>query len=85
MTVDKGGNRGRKSALGDYIFAFFHIFLLLLVLGYAVVGLFQRNVLRFAVIMAGLAIYYFLVLHKAVLKEIERKRQAKLPPAGKGP
>ena len=41
---------------------------------YGVVGLVQRNTARFAVVCGGLVLYYFLVLHKAVLKEIQRKR-----------
>jgi hypothetical protein len=61
----------------DYIFAFFHLFLLIGLLGYAVYALIQGNVLRFALITACLAGYYFLALHKNVVKEIKRKRKNK--------
>jgi len=59
----------------DYIFAFFHLILLLSVFGYAVFSLLEGNVLRFALISVCLVGYYFLVLHKNVRKEIERKRK----------
>lgn len=59
----------------DWIFAFFHLFLLLGIAVYAFYSLFMGNVLRFAILIALLALYYFLVLHKAVKKEIERKRK----------
>jgi Flp pilus assembly protein TadB len=65
----------QRSKLGDTIFAVFHLFLLITVVVYAVIGLVQGNTMRFAVMMAGLVLYYFLVLHKAVLKEIDRKRK----------
>ncbi len=61
----------------DYIFAFFHLFLLLGLFGYALYSLLQGNVLRFALILVCLAGYYFLALHKNVKKEIERKRKTK--------
>lgn len=61
----------------DWIFAFFHLFLLIAVLAYAFYSLLQGNILRFALIIALLTVYYFLVLHKSVMKEIERKRKAK--------
>lgn len=61
----------------DWIFAFFHLFLLIAVLAYALYSLLQGNILRFALIIALLIVYYFLVLHKSVKKEIERKRKAK--------
>ncbi len=59
----------------DWIFAFVHLFLLVGVLIYAFVSLFQGNVVRFALLLALLTLYYFLVLHKAVKKEIARKRK----------
>ncbi|MCJ7565566.1 MAG: hypothetical protein MUP52_13385 [Candidatus Aminicenantes bacterium] len=65
----------QRSKLGDTIFAVFHLFLLITVVVYAVIGLVQGNTMRFAVIMAGLVLYYFLVLRKAVFKEIDRKRK----------
>lgn len=61
----------------DYIFAFFHLFLLLGLFGYALYSLLQGNVLRFALILVCLVGYYFLALHKNVKKEIERKRKIK--------
>ncbi len=65
----------QRSKLGDTIFAVFHLFLLITVVIYAIIGLVQGNTMRFAVIMAGLLLYYFLVLRKAVFKEIDRKRK----------
>jgi hypothetical protein len=59
----------------DWIFAFFHLFLLIGVVLYAVYSLASGNFVRFAVIVVLLIGYYFLVLHKAVRKEIERKRK----------
>jgi hypothetical protein len=59
----------------DYIFAFFHLILLLGLLGYAVFSLLEGNVLRFSLISICLVGYYFLVLHKNVRKEIKRKRK----------
>ncbi len=61
----------------DYIFAFFHLALLLGVFGYAVYSLLEGNVLRFALIGVCLVGYYFLALHRNVKKEIERKRKKK--------
>ena len=58
----------------DWIFAFFHLFLLLAIVVYAFISLLQGNTLRFAFIIALLIIYYFLVLHKSVKREIQRKR-----------
>ena len=65
----------QRSKLGDTIFAVFHLLLLITIVVYAIIGLVQGNTMRFAVIMAGLVLYYFLVLRKAVLKEIDRKRK----------
>lgn len=61
----------------DLIFAFFHLALLIGLLGYAFYSLFQGNALRFALIILCLAGYYFLALHKNVKKEIQRKRKKK--------
>jgi len=58
----------------DWIFAFFHLFLLLGITGYAVLSLIQGNVFRFGLIILCLIVYYFIVLHKAVKKEIRRKK-----------
>ena len=61
----------------DYIFAFFHLFLLIGLLGYAVFSLIQGNALRFGLITVCLVGYYFLALHKNVKKEIQQKRKRK--------
>lgn len=61
----------------DTLFAFFHLFLLLGLLVYAVISFFQGNIVRFALIFVSLTIYYFFVLHKNVKKEILRKRKSK--------
>ena len=60
--------------MSDWIFAFFHLFLLLGVLFYAVYSLFQGNVIRFILILLLLGIYYLIVLHKPVRLELERRR-----------
>jgi len=61
----------------DYLFAFFHLFLLIGLLGYAFYSLIQGNTLRFVLIIVCLAGYYFLALHKNVTAEIRRKRKSK--------
>ena len=65
--------------MGDLIFAFVHLAGLLAVLVYAVYSLVRGNVARFALIIVLLAAYYVFVLHKAVLKEIARRRGLKKP------
>ncbi len=59
------------------IFAFFHLFLLIGILVIAFYSLFQGNVLRFALIIILLTVYYFIALHKNVKDEIQRKRKEK--------
>ena len=59
----------------DWIFAFFHLILLVGIIVYAFYSLFVGNVLRFAILIVLLTGYYFLVLHKPVKREIERKRK----------
>jgi len=61
--------------MADWIFAFFHFFLVLGIIAYAFYSLLKGNISRFTVIIILIAVYYFLVLHKAVRKEIERKRK----------
>jgi hypothetical protein len=61
--------------MGDWIFAFFHLFLLIGITGYAFYLLAQGNTFRFGLIVACLFAYYFLVLHKSVTKEIRRRRE----------
>ena len=63
--------------MADLIFAFFHLGLILGVIGYAFYSLFTGNFPRFAFLSAGLALYYILVLHKSVKEEIRRRRMAK--------
>lgn len=63
--------------MGDLIFAFFHLFLLLGAVGYTIYALIIGNYGRAAMMAAILILYYFLVLHKAVKKEIERKKSIK--------
>ena len=61
--------------MADTIFAIVHLVLLLGIVGYALVSLFQGNTTRFSLLAGCLILYYFLVLHKAVKKEIARKRK----------
>jgi hypothetical protein len=63
--------------MSDWIFAFFHLGLLAGVTIYAFISLFRGNALRFGLIAICLVGYYFLVLHKPVKKELERKRKNK--------
>jgi hypothetical protein len=63
--------------MSDLIFAFVHLFLLIAIVVYAFVSLAQGNTLRFSLIAVCLVIYYFIVLHKPVKKEIERRKKAK--------
>jgi len=63
--------------MGDLLFAIFHLLLVLGAVFLAFYYLFLGNTFRFALMAACLILYYFLVLHKAVIKEIERKRNLK--------
>ena len=63
--------------MGDTLFAVFHFLLVLGAVGLAVYYLAVGNLTRFVIMSVCLALYYFLVLHKAVKKEIERKKQIK--------
>lgn len=63
--------------MSDWIFAFFHLFLLIGILGYAIFALIHGNIPRFGLITLLLIVYYFLVLHKPVKKEIQRKKSTK--------
>jgi hypothetical protein len=58
----------------DWIFSFIHLGGLLAILGYAVYSLVRGSVYRAALILVLLAAYYYFVLHKAVLREIARRR-----------
>jgi hypothetical protein len=66
--------------MADWIFTFFHLGLILGVIGYAIVSLFQGNIPRFAFILAGMVLYYFVVLHKPVKNELARRRSLKKGP-----
>ncbi len=63
--------------MSDYIFAFFHLFLILGAVVYAVYSLLIGNTLRFVFLIAVLGIYYWAVLHKPVIQEIARRRELK--------
>jgi hypothetical protein len=62
---------------GDTLFALFHFALVLGALGYGLVLTLTGAPKRGAVILAGLAIYYALVLHPPVVREIRRRRALK--------
>jgi uncharacterized membrane protein YfcA len=63
--------------LFNTIVAFLHLGALLAAVGYAVVSLVRGNLPRFGLIVVLLAIYYVLLLHPAVVKEVKRKRALK--------
>lgn len=63
--------------MADWIFAFFHLFLLAGILAYAFYSLAQGNTFRFGLIAVCIIAYYFLVLHKPVKNELKRKREFK--------
>jgi hypothetical protein len=60
--------------VSDTLFALFHIAGLLAVLIYAVSSCLSGHLSRGVLILVLLVVYYFLVLHKAVRKEIARRR-----------
>ena len=72
-----------RSKLGDTVFALFHVLALAALAAFAVIDLLQGNTTRFEVITGGLVLYYVLVLHKPVLREIERRRNLKSAPPSK--
>jgi hypothetical protein len=57
------------------IFAFFHLIILLAILGWAVLSLIRGNWERALLIAVLLGAYYFIALHDQVKKEIARRRQ----------
>lgn len=59
----------------DWIFAFIHLFVLAAIMIYAILSLVKGNTMRFAIIALLLVLYYFLILHKSLKKEIRRKRK----------
>ena len=60
----------------DWIFAFVHLLGLAAALVYAVLSLAGGETSRGLLLLAILAVYYILVLHKPVMKEIQRKRRS---------
>jgi len=76
-----GGEGGKeRSRLGDTIFSVVHLIGIAAVFVYGMVALVQRNLPRFGIVMGGLALYYFLILHTPVTREIARKRAARRRP-----
>ncbi|MGB9893459.1 MAG: hypothetical protein ACPLRA_03530 [Candidatus Saccharicenans sp.] len=59
----------------DWLFAFFHLILFLGLLSYSIYNLITRNWLTGLILLIFLVAYYFFVLHRAVLKEIRRKKK----------
>jgi len=55
--------------MSDWIFSFFHLF--------ALYSLIQGNVSRFIILIALLGFWYFFMLHPAIKKEIQRKKEEK--------
>jgi len=70
----------KSSKKVDLIFAFFHLGLLLAILVYGIIGLIRGNLWRFGIILFGLAVYYFVVLHKPARQEIARRKKNKESP-----
>jgi hypothetical protein len=60
----------------DWIFAFVHLLGLAAALVYAVLSLAGGETSRGLLLLGILAVYYVLVLHKPVMKEIRRKRRS---------
>lgn len=59
----------------DWIFAFVHLLGLAAALAYTVLSFFKGETSRGLLLLGILAVYYVLVLHKPVMKEIQRKRR----------
>ncbi len=78
--MPSGDESGERSKLGDTLFAVVHLLALIAVFLYGVVALVRGNRGRFAIVMAGLVVYYFVVLHKPVRKEIARRRAGRNRP-----
>lgn len=77
MPADPKAPAETRPKLADTVFSVVHALALIAIFIYGVIGLVQRNVGRFAVVLLGLAVYYALVLHKPVVKEFKRKRALK--------
>ena len=69
-----------RSKLSDTVFAVVHVLALVAVFLYGLVALIGRNPARFALVMGGLVLYYVLVLHAPVKKEIARRREGRPKP-----
>ncbi len=67
----------KSSKKVDLAFALFHVALLLAIFIYGLVGLVRGNYGRFGIILAGLGVYYWAVLHKPVRQEIARRKKQK--------
>jgi membrane protein implicated in regulation of membrane protease activity len=65
------------SRLGETLFALVHLGLLLAIVVYAAFLLVRGEYVRGGLVFAILAVYYVLVLHKAVRRELARKRGLK--------
>ncbi|MBM3293365.1 MAG: hypothetical protein FJY82_02445 [Candidatus Aminicenantes bacterium] len=65
------------SRFADTLFALVHLGLLLAAAAYAAVLIARGETARGALIAAVLAVYYVLVLHKPVTREIARKKALK--------
>jgi len=59
----------------DTLFALAHLVILIGVLAYGIFSLIAGNVVRGVCLLVVLAVYYLLVLHKPVLKEIARRKK----------
>jgi len=58
----------------EWIFAFFHLFLFLGLLSYSIYNLIAGHWLAGLISLIFLVVYYLIVLHPAVIKEIRRKK-----------
>ena len=59
------------------VFALVHLFLLIAIVIYAFVLLAQGNTQRFGLIAVCLILYYIVVLHTPVKREIQRRKKIK--------
>jgi len=66
--------------MSDTLFALLHLAALLAVVVYAIASFVAGNTSRGILLVLLLAIYYLLVLHKAVRKEIARRRARRSEP-----
>jgi len=75
--VSKSSPPSKKSPLGDTVFAIVHLLILSAIVVYAVVSLVLGNTVRSALLLGCLILYYVLVLHGPLTKEIQRRRSLK--------